>query len=136
MRFSLDIAKYLLKCGANSKSLTDDQETPLDLVDSDDFEMMALLMQTKLEVVKRKLSENIVGTKVVPEWVRRESVQEEVSKNKTVINQNIDKTINKSESLQTIKQNKDSFQIKDKETFKLKSPILDMRLSDPMSNVT
>ena len=96
--------------------MTGDQETPLDLVDCDDYEMMALLMQTKLEVVKRKLSENIVGSKVIPAWVRRESLQEDVTNKKTQIDQNNIKMSNKTESVRTI--NEINIKTKEKESLK------------------
>jgi len=76
-----EVAQYLIKCGANTKALTDDGETPLDLVEADDFSMMAILLNTKEEVVKRRMSLSVtVAKKVDPAWVRRASVQEDQEK--------------------------------------------------------
>jgi len=76
-----EVAQYLIKCGANTKALTDDGETPLDLVEADDFSMMAILLNTKEEVVKRRMSLSVtVAKKVDPAWVRRASVQEDLEK--------------------------------------------------------
>lgn len=75
-----EVAKYLVKRGANTKALTEDGETPLDLVESDDFSMMAILLNTKEEVVKRRMSLSATVPKVDPAWVRRVSVQEDLEK--------------------------------------------------------
>ena len=63
--FSIEVAQYLIKCGANTKALTDDGETPLDLVEADDFSMMAILLNTKEEVVKRRMSLSVTVAKVL-----------------------------------------------------------------------
>ena len=55
----------MIKCGANTKALTEDGETPLDLVEADDFSMMAILLNTKEEVVKRRMSLSVTVAKVL-----------------------------------------------------------------------
>ena len=77
-----DLVRYLTEAGAATQILTEDGETALDLVDSDDLETMAVLLNTKVDKLKKKTSGSEGSVKLEPAWVRKESVQEQLEKKK------------------------------------------------------
>ena len=63
--------------------LTEDGETALDLVDGEDLETMAVLLNTKVgNLRKKKISLTAGPVRSEPAWVRKESRQEELEKKK------------------------------------------------------
>ena len=96
----VDIVRYLIENGGDKDALTDEGETPCDLVDTHDYETMAVLLNTKIDNVRRKISlslPTLATPKIEPTWVRRESIQEEKEKmtpnlqNSASTNKNLDK---------------------------------------------
>lgn len=96
----VDIVRYLIENGGDKDALTDEGETPCDLVDTHDYETMAVLLNTKIDNVRRKISlslPTLATPKIEPAWVRRESIQEEKEKmtpnlqNSASTNKNLDK---------------------------------------------
>lgn len=68
------IAKYLLSQGASKDALTDEGETAIDLVDEEDFEMLAILRNTQVSIEKnRRMSLGPEILRQEPLWLRRES---------------------------------------------------------------
>ena len=79
------MVRTLIEAGADTHILTEDGETPQDLVESDDLETMAALLGTNIEKLRQKISVRLgkVGpVKSEPAWVRKESTQEELEKKK------------------------------------------------------
>ena len=73
----------MIENGGDKDALTDEGETPCDLVDTHDYETMAVLLNTKIDNVRRKISlslPTLATPKIEPAWVRRESIQEEKEK--------------------------------------------------------
>ena len=62
--------------------LTEDGETALDLVDCEDLETMAVLLNTKVANLRKKISLTAGPVRSEPAWVRKESRQEELEKRK------------------------------------------------------
>jgi len=69
------IVKYLLSQGADRDLLTDEGETPADLVDPEDTEVLEALLEEQ-EVKLRRISLQEVGIREAP-WFRRESLEEQ-----------------------------------------------------------
>lgn len=80
-----DVARHLIEAGASTQILTEDGETPLDLVESDDLKTMAVLLNTKIETLKKKISQTTGLVKTEPAWVRKESTQGELGKKKLTV---------------------------------------------------
>ena len=79
------MVRSLIEAGADTHILTEDGETPQDLVESDDLETMAALLGTNIEKLRQKISVRVgkMGpVKSEPAWVRKESTQEELEKKK------------------------------------------------------
>ena len=62
--------------------LTEDGESALDLVDCEDLETMAVLLNTKVGDLRKKISLTAGPVRSEPAWVRKESRQEELGKKK------------------------------------------------------
>ena len=71
-----------MKQGADRNRKTADGETAVELVEEDDYNTTAVLMNTKDEVEKERRQSVVQDKKekMEPAWVRRESVQEAVRK--------------------------------------------------------
>ena len=81
--FSLsDLLSYLIEAGGKTNVLTEDGESALDLVDCEDLETMAVLLNTKVGDLRKKISLTAGPVRSEPAWVRKESRQEELGKKK------------------------------------------------------
>ena len=70
------IARYLIDKGAKIEALTEEGETALDLVDGDDFNTMAVILDSEIKLLTDK-KQTIRMEKREPAWFRRESLQEQ-----------------------------------------------------------
>ena len=77
-----EVLSYLVEAGGKTNILTEDGETALDLVDCDDLETLAVLLNTKVANLRKKMSLTAGPLKSQPAWVRKESRQEELEKKK------------------------------------------------------
>ena len=62
--------------GADTQAATEDGETALDLVDGEDFNTMAVILDSEIWFLTKK-KQSVTGERRKPDWVRRESIQEE-----------------------------------------------------------
>lgn len=69
------IVKYLLSQGADRELETSEGEEPVNLVDPEDFETMAVLTEKTQDTIRKQSVQE--GRKVSAAWFRRESLQEE-----------------------------------------------------------
>ena len=77
-----DLLSYLIEAGGKTNVLTEDGESALDLVDCEDLETMAVLLNTKVGDLRKKISLTAGPVRSEPAWVRKESRQEELGKKK------------------------------------------------------
>ena len=70
------IARYLMDRGADTQAATEEGETALDLVDGEDYNTMAVLLDSEIRLLTKKTT-TVKREKKEPAWVRRESLQEE-----------------------------------------------------------
>ena len=70
------IARYLMDRGADTQAATEEGETALDLVDGEDYDTMAVLLDSEIRLLTKK-KQSVTGERREPAWVRRESLQEE-----------------------------------------------------------
>jgi len=98
-----EVLSYLIEAGGKTNILTEDGETAMDLVDCEDLETMAVLLNTKVANLRKKISLTAGPVRPQPAWVRKESRQEELEKKKISV---IAKKYNEISVCQTV-QNKD-----------------------------
>ena len=72
----VDIAKYLICKGADLQTVTDEYESALDLVDGEDFEMIAVLLGVDVNVVT-EIETNGKKEKRSPAWTKGKIEEEE-----------------------------------------------------------
>ena len=77
-----EVLRYLIEAGGKPNILTEDGEAALDLVDCEDLETMAVLLNTKVGNLRKKISLTAGAVRSQPAWVRKESQQEELEKKK------------------------------------------------------
>ena len=70
------IARYLMDRGADTQAATEEGETALDLVDGEDYNTMAVLLDSEIRLLTQK-KQWVTRERREPAWVRRESLQEE-----------------------------------------------------------
>lgn len=73
------VSQFLLTHGADRTALTEEGETPEDLADPDDYQMLAILQETVEEIVMERRASKLIQEerKELPAWYRRESLQED-----------------------------------------------------------
>jgi len=74
------IARYLISQGADKDALTDEEEKAVDLVDSEDYKTISVLLNTQESVEKERRMSAVppgLAKKIEPAWFRRESMQRE-----------------------------------------------------------
>lgn len=72
--------RYLISQGADKDALTDEEEKAVDLVDSEDYKTISVLLNTQESVEKERRMSAVppgLAKKIEPAWFRRESMQRE-----------------------------------------------------------